>query len=412
MKKSILVLTATVAMVLFGCKEDPYINAPGNNSFNSDSIPVVVDPVPTPDPEGIEIPEGAISVNEAVNIAKKLPNKCVSEQKYFIKGWVVSFGRGETFDTDFPKYGNDFVYLSSRQDGEGEKQFYAYRLLGKFGAKFPDLECVEYGDFIVISCYITNYGGVYESSGSCFAYSSSNPHFDEVFPEFPGCPEPKEGELSVTDAEAVALTLESKATSEESYKVRGVVTSIDVVDPSYGNATFNISDGLSYATCYRLKAKDNASFTNANQVALGDTVLVYAKIQNYNGTCEPTQGYVAESTNPNFQEAFKPGDTIYATCAEAKAIAFALPTNNTPTKDIYVIEGYVQQDGYNATVSRGQQVFWIADTQTGGKVFESYYCNVPGGNAVPVGAKVRLTGPIMKYNTTAEMKNGNVEVIE
>ena len=32
----------------------------------------------------------------------------------------------------------------------------------------------------------------------------------------------------------------------------------------------------------------------------GDTVLINAKIQNYNGTCEPVQGYVEESTNPNF----------------------------------------------------------------------------------------------------------------
>ncbi len=300
MKKSILVLTAAVTMVLFGCKESPYMNAPGDNRRNTDSIPVVVDPIPTPDPAGVAIPEGCITVNEAVNIAKKLGNKEVSQQKYFIKGWVVGFNRGESFDTDFPKYGNDFVYLSAREDGKGEKQFYAYRLLGMFGAKLPDLECIVEGDFIVISCYLTNYGGVYESSGSCFTYTSSNPHFAEVFPPFPGCPAPAEGEISVTEAEAVALTLPSKATSTETYRVRGVVTSVDTVDPSYGNATFNISDGKSYATCYRVKGKDNGKFTNQNQVAVGDTVLINAKIQNYNGTCEPTQGYVEESTNPNF----------------------------------------------------------------------------------------------------------------
>ena len=414
MKKSILVLTATVAMVLFGCKETPYINAPGDNKLNTDSIPVVVDPEVTPDPEGVAIPAGCLSVNEAVNIAKKLPNKGVSDKKYYIKGWVVGFNRGETFDTDFPRYGNDFVYLSARQDGKGEKQFYAYRLLGQFGAKLPDLQCVEYGDFIVISCYLTNYGGVYESSGACFVSVSNNAHYNEIFAPFPGCPEPKEGEISVTEAEAVALTLASKATSTESYKVRGVVTSIDVVDPSYGNATFNISDGLSYATCYRLKGANNASFTNANQVAVGDTVMVYAKIQNYNGICEPTQGYVAESSNPNFQEAFKPGDTIYATCAEAKTAALAMASGAT-SKDIYVVEGYVQSAGYDATISKGQQKwFWIDDTKTGNKVLEAYWCNVPDGQtAVPVGAKIRLTGNLMNYNgTTAEIKNGDIVILE
>lgn len=303
MKKSILVLTATVAMVLFGCKENPYINTPGDNSKNTDSIPVVVDPVPTPDPAEVAVPAGCITVNEAVDITKKLPSGGVSDKKYFIKGWVVGFNRGETFDTDFPKYGNDFVYLSARQDGKGEKQFYAYRMLGSFGAKLPDLECVQMGDFIIISCYLTKYGSdVYESSGSCYVYASNNAHFNETFPPFPGCPDPKDStEISVTEAEAVALTLPSKGTSSETYRIRGVVTSVtDTEITSYGNLTFNISDGLSYATCYRLKGKNNGKFTNLNQVQVGDTVLVNAKIQNYNGTCEPVNGYVEESTNPNF----------------------------------------------------------------------------------------------------------------
>lgn len=300
MKKYSFIPVVLAAFTLFSCSEPEYIKGPGNNDNNLDTIPVLVDPDPTPDPEGFVVPEGALTVNEAVNIAKKLKPGEVSKQKYFIKGWVTSFNRNESFNTDFPKYGNDFVYLSSRQDGEGTKTFYAYRLLGKFGAKLPDLECVKIGDFVVISCYMTNYNGIYESSGACFVYQSNNAHFNETFPAFPGCPAPKEGELSVTDAEKIALTLEKKAMTTETYKVRGVVTSVDVVDPSYGNATFNISDGLSYATCYRLKYKGGAKFTNVNQVAVGDTVLVEAKIQNYNGTCEPTQGNVIESTNPNF----------------------------------------------------------------------------------------------------------------
>ena len=290
-----------VAITMFSCKENPYIDDPGNNSHNTDSIPVVADPDPTPDPAGVEIPAGAITVNEAVNIAKKLSDGQKADSKYFIKGWVVGFNRGDSFDSDFPQYGNDFVYLSSRQDGQGLKRFYAYRVLGKFGAKLPDLECVQMGDFVVISCYPMNYGGIYESSGACFVYSSSNPHFDEVFPAFPGCPEPGEEEISVTKAEQVALTLASRATTTETYKIRGVVTGIsDTSLSSYGNLTFNISDGLSYATCYRLMGKDNKKFTSLDQLQVGDTVLVNAKIQNYNGTCEPVQGYVEESTNPNF----------------------------------------------------------------------------------------------------------------
>ena len=304
--KSLVALTAVLGMVLFGCKENPYIASPGDNEkTKNDTLPTIADPEPTADPSGVEIPEGTINVNEAVKIAQKLAAGETSKDKYFIKGWVTSFdtkGRGDNFANDFPRYGNDYIWLSARQDGKGTKQFYAYRILGKFGAKLPDLDCIQIGDFVVISCYPMNYSGTYESSGACFVYSSSNAHFNEVFGPFPGCPAPKEGEISVTEAEKIALTLEKKATSTESYRVRGVVTSVETTDlGTYGNMTFNISDGLSYATCYQTYCKTaSGKFTNVNQVAVGDTVLINGKIQNYNGTCEPYRAYMEESTNPNF----------------------------------------------------------------------------------------------------------------
>ena len=304
MKKSIFTLAAIAALTLVSCEEKPYIESPGDNTNVPDSIPVTVDPAPTPDPEGFVVPEGTINVYEAIELCKKLHGSEVSAEKYFIKGYVTGFNRSETFDTDFPNYGNDFVYISATSPSEelqSKKKFYAYRVLGKFGAKLPDKECIKEGDFVVISCYITNYNGTYESSGACFVYMSNNAHFNEIFPEFPGCPAPGEGEISVTEAEKIALTLEKKATTTETYKIRGVVTGVtDTSLSSYGNLTFNISDGLSYATCYRIMGKNNGKFTNLNQVQVGDTVLVNAKIQNYNGTCEPVQGYVEESTNPNF----------------------------------------------------------------------------------------------------------------
>ena len=305
MKKQFWMLTALVTMVMISCKEGPAIPDPSDNTFNLDSIPVVQDPDPTPDPAGVEIPAGAINVNEAVKIAKKLRPEEVTAEKYFIKGWVARYNDSEhakdNFEENFAKYGNEYVYLSARQDGQGSKEFYAYRILGKFGAKLPDHETLVPGDFVVISCYMTNYNGIYESSGACFEYSSNNPHFNEVYPKFPGCPEPGEGEISVTEAEKIAIAEGRGNTTPDSYLIRGVVTSVsDTEVTSYGNLTFNISDGMSYATCYRLKAKNNEKFTSLTQLQVGDTILVNALIQNYNGTCEPTQGYVEESSNPNF----------------------------------------------------------------------------------------------------------------
>ncbi|MBR1717071.1 MAG: hypothetical protein IJ718_05555 [Paludibacteraceae bacterium] len=307
MKKTFIITSLTLALVLAGCSEKPYIDAPGDNSHNLDSIPTVADPDPTPDPAGVAVPENAITVNEAVNIGKKLASQQVTDQEYYIKGWITRFDetqRGKAdFEDKFKQYGNDYVYLSARQDGQGSKEFYCYRILGKNGAPLPDHEALQIGDFVVVKCKITNYNGIIENNGTCATYSSSNPHFNEVFPPFPGCPEPGEGEISVNRAKEICDSIGAGKTTSESYRIRGVVTSVETKDlGTYGNITFNISsDGDVTAKCYQTYCKTaSGKFTNLNQVLVGDTVLVNGKIQNYNGTCEPYRGYLEQSTNPNF----------------------------------------------------------------------------------------------------------------
>ena len=309
MKKFFILPTMLVAMAMFSCKERAYIDNPGSNDYNQDSIPVVKDPDPTPDPEGVKVPEGTINVYQALDIAKSLASGAVSEETYFIKGWVSSFDatqRGKAdFEDKFKQYGNDYAYISARNDGLSTKSFYCYRILGKNGAAFPDHDALMIGDFVVVKCKITNYNGIYESSGTCATYSSSNAHFNEVFPPFPGCPEPGPGEISVNQAIAISDSIGSGKTTAETYKIRGVVTGIGSTESDvsqYGNMTFYLSsDGDNVATCYRLKYKSSTGrFTKLEQVQVNDTVLVEAKIQNYNGVCEPTSGFVSESTNPNF----------------------------------------------------------------------------------------------------------------
>lgn len=297
MRKSILLMAALATMVLFGCKERAYIDGPGDNSHNIsyDSIPVEPDPEPSLDPEGIEIPEGTIGVNEAFKIGRKLAAGTSTPSAYYIKGWVARFNDAERskpdFEDKFNQYGNDYVYLSARSDGQGPKSFYCYRILGRGGSKLPSHDVLQIGDFVVIKCKIQNYNGTIENDGTC---------------------------------------------------------SIEV------------------------------------------------------------------SNNAAYNEAFPPVVTINATCAEAKAAAMALGSGGT-SKELYIVEGYVQSAGYSDEISRGQQkYFWIDDQPSGGKVLEAYWCNVPDGvTPVPVGAKVRLTGYLMNYNgSIAEIKNGDIEILE
>ena len=93
-------------------------------------------------------------------------------------------------------------------------------------------------------------------------------------------------------------------------------------------------------------------------------------------------------------------------CAEAAKIAATL-AHNTPTTETYTVVGYVTET--DGVLSRGQQIFWMADTEEGGRVFQSYWCTVP--KVVQIGYRVAITGNIMRYNSTYEIKNGTVELL-
>ena len=182
MKVQHLILALTVlAVVATSCEEKQVM--PGDNDHNQASLVI---PDPTPDPEGFKVPEGTINVYKAVEIAKSLKFGEVSKDRYLIKGYVISFNHNESFKTDFPVYGNEMFYISAvapTEEIQPLNNFYAYRALGRYGAKLPDLDCIKEGDFVVISCYITNYNGVFESSGACFVSASNNEHFNATFPE-------------------------------------------------------------------------------------------------------------------------------------------------------------------------------------------------------------------------------------
>lgn len=104
------------------------------------------------------------------------------------------------------------------------------------------------------------------------------------------------------------------------------------------------------------------------------------------------------------------------TCADAAAAALLLPENNKPGTDSVIVTGYITKS--LSQWSKGQQRFWMADSPDGGQVFQAYYANLPepylsNQTALPEGTKLKMGGYLMKYNTTAEMKNGWViEVLE
>ena len=104
------------------------------------------------------------------------------------------------------------------------------------------------------------------------------------------------------DAKAKATSLEDGAYTEEAYFVKGIVQSIDdEFNASYGNFTFSIEEGFQG---YRLKnGETHEKFTDASELEVGDTVLMYGRIKLHGEKAEldgttSGQAYIVTITKP------------------------------------------------------------------------------------------------------------------
>lgn len=91
-------------------------------------------------------------------------------------------------------------------------------------------------------------------------------------------------ETAYTVAKALELVAAGEGLDVKVY-VKGQITSIKEVSASFGNATYDISDDATAAnklTVFRGYFYDNKHFTSNDQIKVGDVVVVYGKLVNYN----------------------------------------------------------------------------------------------------------------------------------
>lgn len=94
-----------------------------------------------------------------------------------------------------------------------------------------------------------------------------------------------------TAEEALAIIEAGKATTDKVY-VKGTITEITEISTSYGNATFYLGS----LQAFRVYYLENQKFTNANELIVGDEVVIYGVLKDHSGTKEITSGYVYEVT--------------------------------------------------------------------------------------------------------------------
>ncbi len=228
-------------------------------------------------------------------------NDNVSETVY-VKG-IVSTGIDES-DFDPEKFGNATYWISD--DGSTDSELEVYRGYYLRGDRFTSLDQLEVGDEVIIKGELTKFYDTYELTQGNEIYSlngvtaggSDNPGT----PEGSGTVEDPfnvAGAFKYIDENQYYGTNENPNLSPEVY-VEGTITSIEEVETDqFGNATYCISDGEGYAELevFRGYYLNGDKFTSADQIKVGDEVVVAGQLTRFFETYEFTTGSRIYSLN-------------------------------------------------------------------------------------------------------------------
>lgn len=106
--------------------------------------------------------------------------------------------------------------------------------------------------------------------------------------------EPEDTDIDVPFALEIINRLATNTHTEHYYNVHGVITSISELDAgAYGNTTFYMAapnDSSQVLMVYRALGLNGEKITDEHLIHVGDTVVVYAQLQNYKGIAETCQG--------------------------------------------------------------------------------------------------------------------------
>ena len=224
--------------------------------------------------------ENPYTVKEAVNLIKE--GKAPTFEVY-VKG-VVS-------KVDY--YSEDYHSLSYYLSDDGKTEdLQVYSGKGLNGADFNSKSDLKVGQTVIVKGVIKSF----DKKGTTIYEVDKNSQIVSIegSGEAPSAGDKglsKDNPLTPSQAYDIAKNLGTGNISTESYYIQGKISSIKYqFDAEHGTAIFNISaDGSKSAefTCYSVYYFGNKAWVEGySQVKVGDEVIVFGKLTNYNGTPE------------------------------------------------------------------------------------------------------------------------------
>lgn len=220
---------------------------------------------------------------------------------------------------------------------------------------------------------------------------------------------------NVAAANQVGAALSAGESTETVY-IRGIVSRIDEIDPSYGNATYCISDDgtpNNQFLVYRGYGLGGERFTSVDELKVGDEVIVKGTITNYNGTIELNQRNEIYSLNGVIAGGGTgEGDGTEASPYDVtKALSLIANGENDPDAEVY-IKGKVSQIE-EVSPNFGNATYYISTdgtTATQLYVFRGYYLNgekFTSEDQLKVGDEVIILGKLTAYYDDPQVGTGS-----
>lgn len=402
---------AIAAFTFTACEDVP---EPYNNPY--DQIKPE-EPVEEVEPAGSGTVEDPYNIAKALEVCQEVGESGTTE-KVYAKGIITSIS-----DIDTGQYGNATFLIA---DNNSSSTLTVYRAYSLGGEKFTKSDEIAEGDTVVIYGNLVNYKSTTpEFTQGCYIYSIKK---GEGSGETPATPGTAEAPLTVAEALAYTNALAADKQSAVGF-VKGKICAIKEVDTGqYGNATYSISDDgtdNNALQVYRGYSLNGEKFKAADEIKVGDEVIITGKLVNYRGnTPQFAQGssiYKLNGNGGNSGNNDNNNGTPKGSGTQTDPFNVAGIINATANLE----SGAFYNDGAEVYVSGivtetkdistqyGNATYYISDDANGSNKFYVFRGKLLDGASVAaatdlqVGDVVTVCGKVKNYNGTIEFDQGN-----
>lgn len=220
---------------------------------------------------------------------------------------------------------------------------------------------------------------------------------------------------NVAAANQVGAALSAGESTETVY-IRGIVSRIDEIDPSFGNATYCISDDgtpNNQFLVYRGYSLGGEKFTSVDELKVGDEVIVKGTITNYNGTIELNQRNEIYSLNGVIAggETGEGDGTLESPYDVAKALSLIANGENDPDAEVYIKGKVSEIEEISAQFGNGTYYISVdGTTENQLYVYRGYYLNgdkFTSTDQLKVGDEVIILGKLTTFYDDPQVGTGS-----